>query len=167
MSKKTFRINHIKQPWITLRLLELILDKDKALKKAKNSKKQEEWLEAKRLRNVCTNRLRKAKADFIKEQLDIHASDQNKFWKHIQQVIPNSSKGNKIITLNDLMNDNQIEIEDTADYTHEFFVNIGPNLAKNCLLDWNFAGSTCDHELKDIVTTQCTKSLSTILYNRL
>ena len=33
--KKTFRINHIKQPWITLRLLELILDKDKALKKAK------------------------------------------------------------------------------------------------------------------------------------
>ena len=33
--KKTFRIKQVKQPWITPRLLELILDKDKMMKKAK------------------------------------------------------------------------------------------------------------------------------------
>ena len=37
--KKSFRIIQVKQPWITPRLLELILDKDKALKKAKKKKK--------------------------------------------------------------------------------------------------------------------------------
>ena len=34
---KTFKIKQIKQPWITPRLLELIKDKDKALKTAKKS----------------------------------------------------------------------------------------------------------------------------------
>ena len=37
--KKTFRINQIKQPWITPRLLEFILDKDKAIKKRKKKEK--------------------------------------------------------------------------------------------------------------------------------
>ena len=80
---KTFKIKQIKQPWITHRLLELYNDKDKALKIAKKSKDSNLWKEAKRLRNACTNRLRKAKADFIKEQLIIHLKDQKKFWKHI------------------------------------------------------------------------------------
>ena len=70
--KKTFKIKQIKQPWITPRLLELILDKDKAMKKEKKSRDNNLWIEAKRLRNICTNRLRKAKADYIKEQLEIH-----------------------------------------------------------------------------------------------
>ena len=61
---KTFRINQIKQPWITAPLIELIKDKDKALKNAKKRKNDENlWKQAKRIRNICTNRLRKAKAD--------------------------------------------------------------------------------------------------------
>ena len=36
---KTFRINQIKQPWITSPLIELIKDKDKALKKRKKKEK--------------------------------------------------------------------------------------------------------------------------------
>ena len=74
--KKTFRIKQVKQPWITPRLLELILDKDKAMKLAKKRKNIELWNEAKRLSNLCTNRLRKAKADYIKERLEIHSNDQ-------------------------------------------------------------------------------------------
>ena len=83
---RTFKIKQVKQPWITPRLLELILDK--ALKKTKKNKKNDEWLEAKRLRNACTNRLRKAKADYIREQLEVHTNDQKKIRKNIQQVIP-------------------------------------------------------------------------------
>ena len=77
---KTFKIKQVKQPWITPRLLEIIKDKDKALKTASKSKNPDLWTEAKRLRNACTNRLRKAKADFIKKQLVIHSNDQKKFW---------------------------------------------------------------------------------------
>ena len=38
---KTFRINQIKQPWITPPLIELINDKDLALKRANKSKNKE------------------------------------------------------------------------------------------------------------------------------
>ena len=52
---KTFNIKQVKQPWISPRLIELIKDKDKALKNAKKSKNPVLWSEAKRLRNACTN----------------------------------------------------------------------------------------------------------------
>ena len=151
--KKTFRIKQVKQPWITPRLLELILDKDKAMKKAKKSKRNDLWNEAKRLRNACTNRLRKAKAQYIKEQLEIHSNDQKKFWKHIQEVIPNSNKNTKIINLKDTNTGDPIELNDTADYINNFFINIGPNLAKNCHQPWQFTGNTCDHVLENIETS--------------
>ena len=110
--QKMFKIKQVKQPWITPRLLELILDKDKALKKAKKSKNHELWNDAKRLRNSCTNMLRKAKADYIKERLEIHSKDQKKFWKHIQEVIPNNNKGTKLIHLKDNTTDSLINIEE-------------------------------------------------------
>ena len=150
---KTFRIKQIKQPWITPRLLELIKDKDKALKTAKKSKNPDLWIEAKRLRNACTNRLRKAKADFIKEQLVTHSNDQKKFWKHIQDVLPTKTHNNKPITLLD--DNNQIvETENVSDYINQFFTNIGPNLAKDCQLEWNFPGEDCIGSLSDIETTK-------------
>ena len=109
--KKVFKIKQIKQPWITPRLLELILDKDRVLKNAKKSRNKDLWLEAKRLRNACTNRLRKAKADYVRDQLEMNANDQKKFWKHIQQIVPNSSKGKQTITLKDLKDNTQIDAD--------------------------------------------------------
>ena len=151
---KTFRIKQIKQPWITPRLLELIKDKDKALKNAKKSKNRDLWNEAKRIRNACTNRLRKAKADFIKEQLITHSNDQKKFWKHIQDVLPkNTHNNNKPISLlND--NDQTIETENVADYINQFFTDIGPNLAKNCQMDWVYSGNESIGSLTNIETTK-------------
>ena len=119
---KTFRIKQVKQPWITPRLLELILDKDKALKKAKKKKKLNSWNEAKRLRNACTNGLRKAKADYMKERLEINLNDQKKFWKHIQEVKPNNSKGNKLINLKDTTTDTLIGSTNTTDYINKFYI---------------------------------------------
>ena len=149
---KNFKIKQIKQPWITHRLLELINDKDKALKIAKKSKDSNLWKEAKRLRNACTNRLRKAKADFIKEQLIIHSKDQKKFWKHIQEVLPTNVRGGRPISLVD-NNDRIIETELVPDYINQFFTDIGPNLAKDCQMDWTFSGQVCDQILSNIVTT--------------
>ena len=151
--KKTFRINQIKQLWITPRLLELILDKDRALKNAKKIKNVELWKEAKRLRNVCTNRLRKAKADYVREQLEIHSNHQNFFLKNIQEVLPNKSKGTKPIILKDQMQHTEVDYNETADYINNFFINIGPNLAKDCNQNWQYKGVIFYHSLSDIETS--------------
>ena len=150
---KTFRIKQVKQPWIMPRLLELIKDKDNALKMAKKSKNPNLWAEVKRIRNACTNRLRKAKADFINEQLHIYSNDQKKFWKHIQEVLPTNIHNSKPISLlND--NDQPIENEDVAAYINQFFTDIGPNLAKNCQNDWVYSGNECPGSLVNIQTTK-------------
>ena len=150
---KNFKIKQKKEPWITNELLELIKDKDLMLRRAKKRKNQQLWIEAKRLRNQCVRRLRNAKADFIKENLDNNLGDQKKFWKNIQDVLPSKKKnGNTIIKLVDKNLGNQIKEEDTASYINDFFVNIGPNLAKKCNTDWRFRGTDCRNRLDTITT---------------
>ena len=117
---KTFRIKQVKQPWITPGLIELIKDKDKALKNAKKTKNPVLWTEAKRLRNACTNRLKQAKANFIKDQLTTHSNDQKKFWKNIQEVISNKSSNNRAVSLLDDKN-KSIDTDKTADFINDFF----------------------------------------------
>ena len=97
--------------------------------------------------------MRKAKADFIKEQLITHSNDQKKFWKHIQDVLPTNTHSNKPISL---LNDDEqiIDTENISDYINQFFTDIGPNLAKNCDLDWVYSGNECVGSLSEIKTTR-------------
>ena len=78
---KLFKIKQEKEPWISNQLIELIKDKDYALKRATKSKDPLLWAESKRLRNNCTKRLRDARADYIKDNLDNNTGNQKKFWK--------------------------------------------------------------------------------------
>ena len=47
---------------------------------------------------------------------------------------------------------NQVKEKDTASHINDFFVDIGPNLAKNCNTDWKFRGKKCNDTIEDIVT---------------
>ena len=67
---KNFNVKKYRDPWISPEILELKRDKDKALKKAKRTKLDNDWNEARRLRNACLNRVRKAKGDLIGMKLD-------------------------------------------------------------------------------------------------
>ena len=150
---KHFKIKQEKEPWLSNQLIELIKDKDLALRIAKKNKDPALWNEAKRLRNNCTKRLRDARAEYIKENLDNNTGNQNKFWKNIQNVIPSTKskkKGN--IKLIDQDSNLDISEENTASYINDFFVNIGPNLAKNCNQPWNFDGTPCDATLPNFET---------------
>ena len=150
---KVFRIKQKKEPWITNELIELIKDKDVMLKRARKRKDQQLWNEARIVRNHCIRRLRDAKAEFIKENLENNMSDQKKFWKNIQDVLPSNKKnGNATIKLVDKTSGQQINEKDTASYINDFFVNIGPNLAKNCNTDWKFRGKTCKNKIDNINT---------------
>ena len=113
---KVFRVKQEKEQWITPPLLELIKDKDKAMKKAKRRGDPELWKTAKVLRNRCTKRLRNARADF-KEKLDNNLGNSKKFWKNIQEVIPNKkSKSQNVFALFDHEKNTMIESENTANF---------------------------------------------------
>ena len=149
---KTFRINQIKQPWVTAPLIELIKDKDNALKKAKKKKDGELWKQAKTLRNTCTNRLRQAKADYIKNNLNNNQNNPKKFWKNIQEIFPSKMKNKGNIILTDSDTDGTIEMDNVADYINDFFINIGPKLATKCKRPWMYYGTECDNTLGNITT---------------
>ena len=61
-------------------------------------------------------------------------------------------RSNKVISLSD-DNNNNVKLEDTADFINQFFTNIGPNLAKDCRLDWEYPGQDNEGSLSDICTT--------------
>ena len=150
---KVFKIKKEKEPWISNQLIELIKDKDSALKRAKKKKDPQLWAEAKRLRNRCTKRLREARADYIKENLDDNMGNQKKFWKNIQNVIPSSKKKKiGILNLTDENTGQDVDEKDTAQFINDFFVNIGPNLAKKCNQPWSFDGMSCDQSIENIRT---------------
>ena len=115
---KTFKIKPQKEPWITAPLIELIEDKDVSLRQAQRRKDPQLWNEAKRLRNACTNRLRKARADYIKENLDNNAGNSKIFWKNIEEVLPNKKgKTKNVFELYDTLTNQDIPNGNTADFT--------------------------------------------------
>ena len=123
------------------------------LRRARKRKDPQLWIEAKRLRNQCIRRLRDAKADFIKDNLENNMGNQKKFWKNIQDILPSKKRnGNQTLKLIDKTTCQQINEDNTASYINDFFVNIGPNLAKNCNSDWEFKGRDCGNQIQDIVT---------------
>ena len=126
---KHFKIKTILEPWITNELLEEIKDKDLALKRAKRTKRDDHWNEARILRNRCLNNIRKAKADFVREKLEENRNDSKKFWNSINSLLPGKNKTSQGIFLND---ENQEEIirDKIPDYMNDYFSNIGANLAK-------------------------------------
>ena len=150
---KHYRVKQEKEPWITPPLLELIKDKDNALRKAKRKNDENLWKEAKRLRNDCTKRLRNARAEYIKENLENNQGNSKKFWKNIQDIIPNKkNKCSATFDLHDHVTDTSIDVKDTADFINDFFVNIGHNLARDNTEVWNFSGNHTDIILDDIQT---------------
>ena len=72
---KDFKIKKFKEPWISRELLELIKDKDNMLKKAKKTKLESDLIVAKRYRNDCLTKIRRAKSDFVKSELDNNRKD--------------------------------------------------------------------------------------------
>ena len=134
---KKFSIKKYKEPWVTNEHLELIRDKDQALEKAKKSKSEDNWVTARRLRNECLSKLRKARCEFVKNELYINANDSKKFWRNINEIWPNKESKSTKITLID--NDSKLEIkqEDTADYINNFFYEHWSQTSprSNCSLD--------------------------------
>ena len=118
---KTFKIRKFKEIWINDNILEIIKDKDSTLRKAKRNKSREDWIIARRLRNACVSIIRKAKNDYIKNELTENVADSKKFWKHIKEVIPDGGSGHNKINLIDECTGLMVDDNNTADYSNDFF----------------------------------------------
>ena len=79
--QKTFKIKKYKDPWLSNDNLEFTKDKDRSLKKAKRTKLPTNWKIAQQLRNECLGKIRKAKSDFIQNELNKNMNNSTNFWK--------------------------------------------------------------------------------------
>ena len=132
------RKKHVKsknEPWITNEILELIFEKNRAWKKAKRSKSDEDVAHAKYLRNHTKSVIRRAKSNFVQDYLDNDTITVKKFWEKINYVMPSKSSSSKINLINKLTN-NHVPDDDIAHYVNSFFANIGSKLAEDFNKEW-------------------------------
>ena len=129
---KTFKIRNSKPCWLTNELIEQMKDRDYFYRKAKRTNNEDDWNIAKFHRNGVNFNIRKAKAEYIKEQLKNNEGNSSEFWRTIKNVMPNK-KGSKINSKILLQDENDDNIPDTkiADYMNNFFANIGSNVTNN------------------------------------
>ena len=149
---KSFKVKKSREPWITNEAIEAIRDKDRALRKAKKSGKEEDWAVARRERNRIGRELELLRSDFLKAQQEEYKSDPKNFWKTIQSIIPNKKARKGGIQLKDHRTGLDIEKEQVPSFINEFFTNIGPNLAREHNERWIYFGKSNPHELAQCVT---------------
>ena len=83
-----------------------------------------------------------------------NGKDPKKFWKSINDIIPNS-KNNK--TLINLINENtneDVPTDQTADFINQYFIGIGPMLAAPLNQDWTYDGVIPDEIIAEITTNK-------------
>ena len=137
--EKKFKVNCYREDWMNKDLMERIIDKDKALKKAKKNNNQSDWEKAKKLRNEVGNLIELAKKHHFQEEYENSREDPKRFWRNIYDIIPKNKDRKSNIHLK---NEYGLEVnfDDTATFINDYFTNIGPNLASKFNENWNYFG---------------------------
>ena len=132
---KTRKVRCSNEPWMTNDILEAIYDKDHVWKQAKRSGDLDDINRAKQLRNEVKDKIRRAKRDFIQDELDNDLGSSKRFWEKVNHILPTKDSGNTIRLID---HDRGIPVEDskTPDFINTFFTNIGPNLAEKFTDTW-------------------------------
>ena len=123
---RTYKIKHNKPCWLTNEIVEQIKDRDYFYRKAKRTYDEDDWNIAKFHRNTVNFNVRRAKADYIKEQLKCNEGNGAKFWRVIKQVMPNKKGSMNTTPVSLSKNNNEtVEVEGTADFLNNYFVGLG------------------------------------------
>ena len=147
---KTFKVKEIREPWLMNEAIEAIKDKDRAMRKAKRTGGEEDWVIARRLRNAVGRDLENLRADFLKTQQAANEGDPKGFWKLVSLVLPDHKSKSSSIWLKD--KDKQIPPGQTAEFINEFFTSIGPKLAEKHKDDWAYFGERIQQSAEPMVT---------------
>ena len=117
---KARKVRQSNEPWLTNGILEAIYDKDQAWKLAKRTGTDEDIAGARPLRNSVKDIIRRAKKDFIQEELVRDETAAKKFWEKIYYLLPSKGSGNSI-RLMDSEKKVIVEDKDLPDYVNTFF----------------------------------------------
>ena len=130
---KVFKFRNTKPGWLSDDLIEMMHDRDIALKRARKSKKPEEKRHARNIRNLVNHYIKQARSEFLKEQLENLKDKPNKFWNILNDIINPGNKSNTF-KLTDTQGICMSDIE-AAEVINRYFANIGKKLAENIILD--------------------------------
>lgn len=75
-------------PWLNNGIYKLMNERDKALRKARKSKKPSDWKAYCKVRNLCTRKIRESKSQFSKNLLAQNCHNPKKFWDTIKKIMP-------------------------------------------------------------------------------
>ena len=124
---RTFKFAKSKPAWLVGEVLELMKDRDRALKKATRTKKKDDKIYARQIRNKTNILIRNAKNNFVKEKLNNYSDNPKKFWKQIKSVMPTTGLNSPIILLDD--QGSKLNNLVAANLINDYFTNIGSVLA--------------------------------------
>ena len=146
---KKFKVAQAKELWVTNEILEMIKDKDRLLRRAKQRNTEIDWELARNARNNTNAHIRRAKANFIQDNLNLHQNNSKTFWQNIEEVLPSGKAGQSTnISFKD-QNQNFIQNnKEMANVLNDFFITIGPSLAFNMTDPWVYRGHNFDCTLK-------------------
>ena len=145
---KHYRVAQAKEPWVTNEILEMIKDKDRLLRRAKNRNTVLDWILAKQARN--NTNLQRAKATFVQENLEQNQNNSKKFWQNINEILPNTkNKHSSKISLKDHNKKYISDDKEMANTMNNYFTTIGPSLASNMNDPWVYSGPTLLYSLHD------------------
>ena len=144
-------------PWVTREIIEMIKDKDRLIRAAKASGREEEWEVAKRARNFVSSQIRNLKSEFLVEEQENNVDDPKKFWRNISSILPKDKRGKCQIILD--KGGEQADPEESAEILNNFFTSIGPKLAEGFIADdWKPVGQENEAKL-----TECSTNFPEVL----
>lgn len=129
---KTYKNVPTKANWITNEIFEIMKQRDNLYKRAKILNSEDLWLEAKRLRNLTASMCKKAKTEFISNNLTNNQSNPKKFWSDIGNIW-NKKEDNSVSETN--LYDPADGVLRSGPYVGEifntYFSSVGEKLYKN------------------------------------
>ena len=147
--EKTFKVNSYREEWMNKDIMERIIDKDKALKKAKKSSLQYDWEKAKTLRKEVGLLIDRARKEHFQDEYINSKDDPKRFWRNIYDIIPKNKENKSNIHLKDNLG-TEIFSENTASFINDYFTDIGPKLASKFNEKWKYFGKEIDEVFEDI-----------------
>ena len=147
--EKLFKINTYREEWMNKDLMEKIIDKDKALKKAKKSNNLIDWEYAKKVRKEVGKIIETARKLHFQEEYENSKDDPKKFWRNIYDIIP-KNKNNKANIYLKNSEGSEVKLDDTASYINDYFTEIGPKLASKFNENWKYFGVEIENSMNEI-----------------
>ena len=134
---KNVKINEDTPQWINREILSEIKHKDYLYNKAKRSGTKEDWVLFKQKKNEVKKLLATAKENFVKNMLDELEGNPRKFWRTLNGIngLGKNKNGRKCTKIKNEQGQ-VLENVEAATFLNEFYVNVGPTLAKNHDKEW-------------------------------